>query len=270
MSNSSLVSYTRLSPNCSKPRNHVIDKITIHHMAGNLTLQQCGNTFANTRAQASANYGITTDGKVGMFVEECNRSWASSNAANDNRAVTIEVANSSTGGNWPVSDKALSTLIELCVDICKRNNIKSLNFTGNTSGNLTMHKWFAATACPGPYLESKFPYIAQEVNKRLNNTVEYTTTYAIVNSLVDRGIITSRDLWMDKAAYNTNSYWLAYKIANMTVNGAGADLQTVNDIVWELGHRGIITDSKLWSALFTQDSNLYWLGRKCCSMTVNK
>jgi hypothetical protein len=83
--------------------------------------------------------------------------------------VTIEVANITGAPDWKVSDIALNKTIDLCVDICKRNNIKRLNFTGDKTGNLTMHKWFAATACPGPYLESKFPYIANEVNKRLNS-----------------------------------------------------------------------------------------------------
>lgn len=174
MSNSKLVNYTRLSPNCNKPRNHAIDTITIHHMAGNLSVEQCGSVFAPSLRQASSNYGIDSDGRVGMYVEECNRSWCSSNAANDNRAVTIEVANDGGAPNWHISDKALEKLIELCVDICKRNGIKKLNFTGDKSGNLTMHKWFAATGCPGLYLESKFPYIADEVNKRLGTSSAVT------------------------------------------------------------------------------------------------
>ncbi len=165
MSNSSMVVYTKISPYRTSPRNHKIDKITIHHMAGNASIEACGNVFQKKRA--SANYGIGSDGRVAMYVEEKDRSWASSNAANDHRAVTIEVANSKSGGNWPVSDKAMASLIDLCVDICKRNGIKKLNFTGDKSGNLTMHSYFAATACPGPYLKSKFQYIADEVNKRL-------------------------------------------------------------------------------------------------------
>jgi len=175
MSNSKLVNYTRLSPNCSKPRNHVIDKLTIHHMAGNLTVEQCGSVFAPASRKASANYGIGTDGRVGLYVEEANRSWCSSNAANDNRAVTIEVANDEVGGNWHVSDTALAKLIDLCVDICQRNGISRINYTGDKSGNLTMHKWFAATACPGPYLESKFPYIAEQINARLEGTPQPAT-----------------------------------------------------------------------------------------------
>lgn len=166
MSNSSLVNYTKLSPFCSKPRRGKITKITIHHMAGKLTVEECGQIFQERRA--SANYGVDSAGRVGLYVDEANRAWASSNENNDNCAVTIEVANCGGAPNWPVSDKALAKTIDLCVDICKRNGIKKLSYTGNASGNLTMHKWFTATACPGPYLESKFPYIAQEVNKRLS------------------------------------------------------------------------------------------------------
>lgn len=167
MSNSSLVSYTKLSPNCS-PRTEKITKITIHHAAVvNASLAGLGNGFANPAAQASSNYGIDCNGNIGMFVEEKNRAWTSSNRDNDNRAVTIEVANSSGAPNWQVSDKALSALIDLCVDICKRNGIPRLNYDGTKNGSLTLHEMFAATLCPGPYIKSKIKYICDEVNKRL-------------------------------------------------------------------------------------------------------
>lgn len=169
MSNSSLVNYTKISPNSNNPRNHVIDKITIHHMAGNLSVETCGNVFASPSRQASSNYGVGTDGRIGLYVEEKNRSWCSSNAANDHRAVTIEVANDGGAPDWHVSDKALAATIDLCTDICQRNGIDRLNYTGDKNGNLTEHNYFASTACPGPYLKSKLPYIAQEVNKRLAN-----------------------------------------------------------------------------------------------------
>lgn len=167
MSNSSLISYTKISPNRTSPRKKPIRKITIHHMAGNLTVEQCGAVFAPTSRRASSNYGIGTDGRIGMYVEEKDRAWTSSSPDNDNQAVTIEVANNTLGPNWTVSDKAMVSLIDLCVDICKRNGIQRLNFTGDKTGNLTMHCYFKSTLCPGPYLKSKFPYIASEVNKRL-------------------------------------------------------------------------------------------------------
>lgn len=170
MSNSSLICYTKISPNKTSPRRNAIKKITIHHMAGNLSVESCGEVFAPSSRQASSNYGIGTDGRIGMYVEEKDRAWTSSNADNDNQAVTIEVANDTLAPNWTVSEKAMVSLINLCVDICKRNGIDRLIYTGDKTGNLTMHKWFAATGCPGPYLESKFQYIADEVNKLLGSS----------------------------------------------------------------------------------------------------
>ena len=166
MSNSNLVNYIKISPHRTSPRQDNIKKITIHHMAGALTVKQCGDVF-QTR-QASANYGIDNDLNVGMYVEEKDRAWSTSNPDNDHQAINIELANDQTGGNWHVSDKVIAKCIELVVDICKRNNITMLNFTGDKRGNLTQHCYFEATACPGEYLKTKFKYIANEVNKRLN------------------------------------------------------------------------------------------------------
>lgn len=169
MSNSNLVNYTKISPN-SNPRNNIIKKITIHHMAGNLSVEGCGDVFASAARQASANYGIGSDGRIGMYVEEHNRAWTSANPENDHQAITIEVANDGGAPDWRVSDKAMDSLIDLCVDVCRRNGIAKLNYTGDVSGNLTRHNMFAATVCPGPYLQSKFPYIAAEVNKKISGS----------------------------------------------------------------------------------------------------
>lgn len=168
MSNSNLAVYKKISPH-SDPRVYPITKITIHHMAGNSTIEGCGDWFAKSSTKASANYGIGTDGRIALYVEEQNRAWTSSDWENDHRAVTIEVANDGGAPDWHVSDKALESLILLCVDICKRNGIEKLNYTGDKSGNLTRHNMFVATTCPGPYLQSKFPFIAEEVNKRLSD-----------------------------------------------------------------------------------------------------
>jgi N-acetyl-anhydromuramyl-L-alanine amidase AmpD len=167
MSNSTLVNFVKLSPNYNK-RTKKINKITIHHVAGNLSVETLGYVFANPECEASANYGIDTDGVVGMYVEEKNRAWTSSSAWNDNQAVTIEVANDGEAPDWHVNDKALNKLVELCVDICKRNDIKKLNYTYDANGNLTRHNMFSNTCCPGPYLQSKFPWIAEQVNKKLS------------------------------------------------------------------------------------------------------
>ena len=166
MSNSTLADIVMLSPN-SSPRTAKIDTITIHHMATVSSAEACAASFLPTSRKASANYCIGNDGDVVLSVDESRRAWTSSNAANDNRAITIEVSNSARDGDWPVSDAALNKLLDLCEDICRRNGIEKLSYTGDLSGNMTLHKWFASTACPGPYLESKMPWIAEEVNRRL-------------------------------------------------------------------------------------------------------
>lgn len=167
MSNSSLVDLVSYSPNHSGRRQNPITKIAIHHTAGVLTAAGIGSVFKSTSRQASCNYGIGVDNRVVLVVDECNRAWTTSSAWCDNRAVTIEVSNCQNGGNWLVSDRVLSTLIDLVTDICKRNGIKNCTYTGGTDGVLQMHRWYAQTSCPGPYLGSKFTYIANEVNKRL-------------------------------------------------------------------------------------------------------
>ena len=216
-SNSPLVVYTKLSPNYSEGRvrsnynpTGKIDKITIHHMAGNLSIEACGSVFAPTSRQASSNYGIGSDGRIGMYVEEKNRAWTSSSPSNDYRAVTIEVANDVYGGNWHVSDKALEACIDLCVDICKRNGIAKLNYTGDASGNLTKHCWFANTNCPGPYLGSKFEYIAEQVNARLGGNastpVTSETVYTVVKGDTLSGIASKfNTTYQILAAYNNIS-----------------------------------------------------------------
>lgn len=169
MANSSLIDVTMLSPHCSKPRKDKIKKITIHHMAGDLSVETCGKVF-NGDKEASSNYGIDSQGRVGLYVEEENRAWTSGSPSNDHQAITIEVANDEIGGQWHVSEKAYDKLIELCVDICKRNDIEKLIYTNDNSGNLTRHNMFQNTICPGPYLQSRFPDIAKDVNIQLEKS----------------------------------------------------------------------------------------------------
>lgn len=174
MSNSPLVDYTRISPNKNSPRNHKIDTITIHCVVGQCTAETLGNIFAPTSRQASSNYGVGTDGKIGMYVEEKDRSWCSSNAANDNRAVTIEVA-SDTKHPYAVNDRAFAALLDLVTDICKRNGIKKLVWSTKKADrvnhkngcNMTVHRDYANKSCPGDYLYNRHGEITAEVNRRL-------------------------------------------------------------------------------------------------------
>ena len=151
--------------NYSSRNGNRICKITPHHMAGNLSIESCGNVLENRGV--SANYGIGSDGRIACYVDEADRSWASASYSNDSQAITIEVADDEYGGNWHVSDTALESLINLCVDICQRYGFR-LTYDGTPNGSLTRHNMFVNTNCPGPYLESKFPYIAEEVNRRLD------------------------------------------------------------------------------------------------------
>lgn len=171
---SKLVVYTNWSPNHSGQRTHKIDTISIHCMAGNLSIESCGALFANPNRQASSQYGIGTDGRIGQYVPEAYRSWCTSSRSNDQRAITIEVANSAGAPDWPVSAKAYAALLDLLTDICRRHNIKQLLWRGDKSligqvslQNMTVHRWFAAKACPGDYLFNRHAAIAAEVNKRL-------------------------------------------------------------------------------------------------------
>lgn len=174
MSNSPLVDYTRISPNKNSPRNHKIDTITIHCVVGQCTVETLGNIFTPTSRQASSNYGVGTDGKIGMYVEEKDCSWCSSNAANDNRAVTIEVA-SDTKHPYAVNDRAFAALLDLVTDICKRNGIKKLVWSTKKADrvnhkngcNMTVHRDYANKSCPGDYLYNRHGEIAAEVNRRL-------------------------------------------------------------------------------------------------------
>ena len=167
MSNSSLVSYTRISPNRNSPRKQPIRKITLHHMAGSMSLEAFGALVAKPSRQMSANYAIDTDGSIGLFCPEADRSWCSSSRANDQQAITVEIANDGGAPDWHVSDAALEAAIRLCVDVCQRNGMPGLTWTSDSSGTLTCHYMFAATACPGPYLKGKMAWIAAEVNRRL-------------------------------------------------------------------------------------------------------
>ena len=200
MKNSSLVSYTKISPNKTIPRNGTIDTITIHCYVGQVEVERIGEGFSKSSRQASCNYGIGTDGRIALIVEEKDRSWCTggkdkngqpilvngiSGADNDHRAVTIECA-SDTKPPYAINDAVYTSLIDLCTDICKRNGIKELKWKGDKSlvgqpekQNLTVHRWFANKACPGDYIYDRLGQIADEVNARLNLTVKKEVIYRV-------------------------------------------------------------------------------------------
>ena len=179
MSNSTLAGYTRNTKNRTSPRNHKIDTITIHCYVGQVTAKQGCDYFATTDRECSANYVVGKDGSIGISVEEKDRSWCSSNEANDQRAVTIEVA-SDTKHPYAVTDKAYAALLDLVTDICRRNGIKKLVWSTKKSDrvnhkngcNMTVHRDYANKACPGDYLYNRHGEIAAEVNRRLGVPAE--------------------------------------------------------------------------------------------------
>lgn len=180
MSNSSLVNYTQISPNKDSPRNHKIDTITIHCVVGQASVETLGDLFSREARQASSNYGIGADGRIGMYVEEKDRSWCSSSGENDHRAVTIECA-SDNFYPYAINTDVYDALISLCADICRRNGIESLKWEddpeliGNIERqNMTLHRWFSNTECPGEYIYQAMREIAADVNTVLHPVISPT------------------------------------------------------------------------------------------------
>ena len=182
MSNSSLVNCKVMSPNHSGKRTHKIDRITPHCVVGQLSAESIGGCFDSSSVQASCNYGIGKDGRICLIVDEANRSWCSSSKANDQRAVTIECASDMTDP-YAMTNEVYNSLINLCVDICKRNGANKLIWFGdkNTSLNyepkdgemvITVHRWFANKACPGDWLYNRLGDLASKVTSILGGSAE--------------------------------------------------------------------------------------------------
>ena len=218
-SNSGLVVHTKLSPNHSGQRTQNIDQVAIHCVAGNASIESLGAWFALSSTQASANYGIGSDGRIGMYVEEKNRSWCTSSSAVDQRAVTIEVANYKTGEPWPVTDAAYSALIDLVTDICQRNNIKKLMWKADKSllnqvdkQNMVAHRFTANKSCPGNDLFGKFSDIAAKVNARLGSNSATISDTTVANLTVDTN---ETYIWNFLIGKGLNAYAVAGIMGNL-------------------------------------------------------
>ena len=232
--NSSLVSYTKLSPNHSGQRTHSIDRITPHCVVGQCSVETLGNIFLPTSRQASSNYGIGVDGRVGMYVEEKDRSWCSSSSANDQRAVTIECA-SDTTEPYAFKDVVYNRLVELCTDICRRNGktkllwlgdkTKTLNYTpASDEMVLTVHRWFANKSCPGNWMYARMGDLASKVTAALGGST--TTTPTTQTSTLYRVRKTWADSKSQKGAYKVLSN--AKKCADANPGYSVFDVNGVN------------------------------------------
>lgn len=218
MSNSPLVTYTKLSPNHSGKRTKPIDTITIHCVVGHCTVKTIGDIFASPSRQASSNYGVDDWNGVGLYVDEANRSWCTSSNANDQRAITIEVA-SDTTAPYAFTASAYETLTKLVVDICKRNNIKKLVWSTDKNArvnhlngcNLTVHRDYANKSCPGNWMYNKMGEFAAEVNKRLGAVEPQPITPPAIDSYTVKVNITDLNI---RSGPGTN-----YKIVGQTGKG---------------------------------------------------
>ena len=262
MSNSALVTYKKISPNRYSPRKYPISRITIHHMAWvQCTSKKCADSFASSSRQASANYCVGYDGDIALSVEEKDAAWTSSSYENDNRAVTIEVANSKGSPNWEVGDKSYKALITLVTDICTRNGKtkiiwfgdknKSLSYSPKSNEMLmTVHRWFSATTCPGPYLYNKMQDIANEVNKRLQSVTDIDADED--NSKADTNVDDSveKQIWDFLKSKNLNNFAVAGIMGNLRAESALSPINLQNSFEKKLGY----TDSTYTQAV---DNGIY-------------
>lgn len=239
MSNSTLAVYRDTGIGQWNYRTAPISKITIHHAACVASMHTYSSIIRKNH-NVSWNYAIANDGEIGIFVDEDNRSWASSNVENDMSAVTIIVSNSEVGGSWPVSKSAYNSLLKLCVDICQRNGISKLIYGGSAkNSNLTMHKWFTNTICPGPYLSRMFPTIAAQVNKQLQQQPLGTSTdrnysYSAITGgkLITRDTINYKYLKPYIITINRNTHNMDYtQLKNMGVVGVIIEAGSLYDAV---------------------------------------
>ena len=267
MSNSPLVDFTQISPNKTSPRNHKIDTISIHCVVGQVTVERLGQIFAPEKKRASSNYGIGYDGKIGMYVEEKDRSWCTSSEDNDNRAITIEVA-SDAKHPYAITDAAYKSLIKLLADICKRNGIKELKWRGDKKligqvdkQNMTVHRWFAAKACPGKYLYDRHGQIAFEVNALLGTA----TTEPKAETAKPKV-----DAALKKDTKLAGSYKTTYKTGLNLRTGARANKKKLavlpyGTIVRNYGYYNVATNGVKWLYVKTPDGTVGY-----CSSTYLK
>lgn len=244
--------------NYTEGRNgYGVCKITPHHVAGKLTGKQIAQIFQNPNRNGSANYCIGYDGDIVGCVDENDRAWTSGNRENDYQAITIECSNIKTGGDWKISDATWNSLVNLCVDICKRYNFK-LVYDGTKNGSLTRHNMFQATTCPGPYLQSKFPELVEIVNSKLGN--EYTYTQFVKDIQKAEGQIGK---WIDGIA-GKKTLELTPTISRYK-NNRNACVKPVQKYLYALGYTEVGEDDGIAGPKFEKAVKHYQKDNGCYS-----
>lgn len=271
MSNSSLVNCTIKSPNHSGVRTHTIDRITPHCVVGQLTAASIGGCFTSPDKQASCNYGIGSDGKICLVVDECNRSWCSSNNANDQRAVTIECASDSIEP-YAFTDTVYNKLIELCIDICKRNGKTKLIWFADkdTALNynpasdemvLTVHRWFANKSCPGDWMYAHMTDLAEKVTAQLNSNNTDNAESVMSTQEMQTSTVNNASLSTGFVSYTVKV------LANLNIRkGPGTNYGT-NGVIRDKGVYTIVAESdgqgaSKWGKL---KSGVGWISLDYCS-----
>ena len=250
--NSSLATYRKISPNKYSPRRHDFDRFTIHHMAWvQCTSKKCADSFASSSRQASATYCIGYDGDIAQSVDEKDAPWTSSSSDNDNRAITFEVANSKGAPNWEVSDKSYKALINLMVDICQRYGKTKVLWFGNKDKALayepksnevvmTVHQWFSATACPGPYLMSKMGDIANKVNTQLQKAGDSTQSAPkTTETKKTEEYSVEKDIWDFLKSKGLSDFAVAGIMGNLRAESALSPINLQNSFEKKLGYDDI-------------------------------
>lgn len=215
-----------------------------------MTAKACADYFATTSREVSANYCIGSNGAIALSVPESNRAWTSCSRWNDQRAVTIEVADCTGSPTWKISDKAMASLIKLCIDICKRNGIKELKFTGDKTGTLTYHYMFSSTDCPGVYIKSKTSYICNQVNAGLRSSVQTKTSGTQTKTTLTKKSITA------VAQEVINGKWGNGDTRKQKLKAAGYDYSTVQAEVNRLLKKGSAKSSNVYYTVQKGDTLL--------------
>jgi len=245
--NSALVNLTIPSPNKDSPRNTPISKITIHHFAGNSSIEGVASWFSRPESRASYNYGIGSDGRIVLIVGEHDRCWASSNASHDHQAVVIGVANNSPAPNRSVSGEALKALVGLCVDICRRNGIPELIYDGTPNGSLSRHHLFSGPVCPGPFLQGFFPDICRLVNARLGKVECFHIDPAHIQRMVELAVINYPQFWLGIDSVQWLNELLAnagkYGVLDYNIDNGIDDIERALNV---LEVAGIMRSSAYW------------------------